>query len=218
MLVWMTTPKAPALDPTGAHRGAGRPRDAAADEAILGAARALLAESGVAAVTMSAVVRRSGVARATVYRRWPNREALVVATLRRSMGPPALVPTGDLETDIRGGARLAQQILASEALRPLLPALFAATLAPPDEGGHIAFDEFAPGRPRFVAAYQAELGPDATLAVDVLFGTLIGKLLMNGTPATPEDADALADFILAGLERKARVAARQATGSGGKRS
>ena len=206
--------------PVDAHaaRGAGRPRDASADEAILGAATALLREGGVGAVTMSAVVRRSGVARATVYRRWPSREALVVGALRRSMGPPALVPTGDLETDVRSGTRLAQQILASDALRPLLPAVVAAVLTPPEDESHLSFDEFAPGRVRFVERHGAELGPDAALVGDMLFGTLSGKLLMDGTPASPAEADRLAELILAGIAGTRGSGARRARKRGGERS
>ena len=199
-------------------RGAGRPRDTAADEAILGAATALLREGGVGAVTMSAVMRRSGVARATVYRRWPNREALLVASLRRSMGPPALVPTGDLDADVRAGARLAQQILASDALRPLLPALVAGVLAPPEDKGHLSFDEFAPGANRFVARYEDRLGPDAALVSDMLFGTLIGTLLMHGKPPTPAEADRLADIILRGIGARTEAAAPRARKRGGERS
>jgi AcrR family transcriptional regulator len=201
-----------------ATRGAGRPRDAAADEAILATATALLREGGVGAVTMSAVVRRSGVARATVYRRWPNREALLVAALRRTMGPPALEPSGDLEADVRDGARLAQQILASEGLRPLLPALVAAVLAPPEDEGHLTFDEFAPGAVRFAARYEDRLGPDAALVSDMVFGTLIGMLLMHGHPPTPAEADRLADIILRGIDPGGVSATPQARTRGGERS
>jgi len=199
-------------------RGAGRPRDASADEAILESAVAILREQGVDAVTMSAVVRRSGVARATVYRRWPNREALLVASLRRSMGPPALVPTGDLDTDVRAGARLAQQILVSDALRPLLPALVAGVLAPAEDEGHLSFDEFAPGRVRFVDRCADRLGSDAALVSDMLFGTLIGKLLMHGEPPTAAEADRLAEIILQGIGPRPAAATSRTRKRGGERT
>src|SRR6478672_2503349 len=67
-------------------QGRGRPRDTDADSRVLRACVELLTELGAEATTMSAVIERSGVARATVYRRWPNREALLIAALREVKG------------------------------------------------------------------------------------------------------------------------------------
>lgn len=59
----------------------GRPRSAAAQDAILAAASALFAQGGFAAVNMEAVARLAGVGKPTVYRNWPNREALAMSAL-----------------------------------------------------------------------------------------------------------------------------------------
>ncbi|MBA9006733.1 TetR/AcrR family transcriptional regulator [Thermomonospora cellulosilytica] len=60
----------------------GRPRSARADKAILEATLDLLAEeAGVAGVSMEAVAARAGVGKTTVYRRWPNKERLIVDAL-----------------------------------------------------------------------------------------------------------------------------------------
>ncbi|MEV5343590.1 TetR/AcrR family transcriptional regulator [Streptomyces sp. NPDC052676] len=64
-----------------AHRG-GRRRDPAADRAILDGTLALLGEGhSFAELSMDLVAQRAGVARATVYRRWRNKEELVLAAL-----------------------------------------------------------------------------------------------------------------------------------------
>ena len=47
------------------------------------AVRDLLAESGYAALTTAAVARRAGVSTATLYRRWPTKRELVLASTRR---------------------------------------------------------------------------------------------------------------------------------------
>jgi len=47
------------------------------------AVRDLLAESGYAALTVAAVARRAGVSTATLYRRWPTKRELVLASTRR---------------------------------------------------------------------------------------------------------------------------------------
>ena len=51
---------------------------------MLDAARELLGESGPGAVTHLRIAEASGVARATVYRHWPDRADILVGLLRRS--------------------------------------------------------------------------------------------------------------------------------------
>ena len=62
-------------------RPPGRPRSTVADEAILRAALDLLAEAGYRALTMEAVRDRSGVGKATLYRRYGSKEELVRAAI-----------------------------------------------------------------------------------------------------------------------------------------
>ena len=62
----------------------GRPRDPRADEAILRAALELFIEHGADATSIDQVAKRAGVARLTLYRRWPNKEALLIAALDRA--------------------------------------------------------------------------------------------------------------------------------------
>lgn len=67
------------------RRSGGRPRDRAKDEAILDGARASFFEHGFAASTMEDVAQRAGVSKVTVYKRFPDKEALFEATVRREM-------------------------------------------------------------------------------------------------------------------------------------
>ncbi|MEV0612237.1 helix-turn-helix domain-containing protein [Nonomuraea sp. NPDC050404] len=69
---------------TGATRSArppGRPRSQEADLAILAAALDLLIEQGAAQTSIEQVARRAGVTRATVYRRFADKTALLVRAL-----------------------------------------------------------------------------------------------------------------------------------------
>src|SRR5262245_16751384 len=176
----------------------GRPRDTAADEAILTAAAELLTSGGVEATSMSAVVRRSGIARATVYRRYPNRQALVNAAIRRAIGFSAIEATGDLEEDLRRTGAEAQRTLARPAFRRLLPALVPALLEPPSAAGHLGFSSIAPVRRLVILAHAGRPGIDATLLVDTILGALIGRLLATGRPPTPEEADAIVELVVRG--------------------
>jgi AcrR family transcriptional regulator len=62
-------------------RGRGRPRRTDADDLILGAAATLLGETGFAAFSVDTIAERSGIAKTTIYRRWPTKAALVANVL-----------------------------------------------------------------------------------------------------------------------------------------
>ncbi|WP_436792746.1 TetR/AcrR family transcriptional regulator [Actinospongicola halichondriae] len=77
------------------------PNSSELDGRILDAARALVDERGHDAVTISAVADRAGVSRPTVYRRWPNRAALLFDLELRSSVPNALPDLGSFAADLR---------------------------------------------------------------------------------------------------------------------
>src|SRR3954453_16263271 len=66
----------------------GRPRNVRADEAILEAVIALLGDGqSVDGLSMEAVAAKAGVGKATIYRRWPNKEALLIDAVATMKGP-----------------------------------------------------------------------------------------------------------------------------------
>src|SRR5262245_17443223 len=79
--------------PSTAAPARGRPRSQRARRAVLDAARELVGKGGYDAATIEAIAARSGVAKTTIYRSWPNRAALVVDLLmemaRATVPPPA---------------------------------------------------------------------------------------------------------------------------------
>src|SRR5258708_22762630 len=83
----------------GAPRG--RPRSQEADLAILTATVGLLAERGLAAMSIEEVAARAGVGKTTIYRRWPSKGLLAldafVASFRAEQPQPATgTPRADL--------------------------------------------------------------------------------------------------------------------------
>jgi AcrR family transcriptional regulator len=61
------------------RKAPGRPRSARVDEAIIEAVLDLFADgTSPDAMSIEAVAARAGVGKATIYRRWPNKEALIV--------------------------------------------------------------------------------------------------------------------------------------------
>lgn len=93
------TAETPEAEPRRASIGARR--NPQSEEAILAAARALLAEKGYAGFSIDEVARRAGAGKPTIYRRWPNKAELIVAVYNADkaahMIPPA---SGDLAADI----------------------------------------------------------------------------------------------------------------------
>ncbi|HEY0540363.1 MAG TPA: TetR/AcrR family transcriptional regulator [Actinoallomurus sp.] len=80
-------------------RPPGRPRSERAAKAIIEATLDLLAEEGgVAGVSIEAVAARAGVGKTTIYRRWPNKEALIIDALA-ALKAPLPAPVGDSVRD-----------------------------------------------------------------------------------------------------------------------
>ncbi|MBQ1073875.1 TetR/AcrR family transcriptional regulator [Micromonospora sp. C31] len=70
-------------------RPPGRPRSVRADEAIVEATLDLLAEgSTIEVISIEAIAARAGVGKATIYRRWPGKDALLRDALRTLKGTP----------------------------------------------------------------------------------------------------------------------------------
>lgn len=91
---------------------------------VLRTATDLLVEGGPAAMTVDAVVARSGVAKSTIYRHWPSRDDLFVAVIE-SCAPrlPHPDPAADTVTALRDTVRAVAQTLADPDWARMLPAL-----------------------------------------------------------------------------------------------
>ena len=85
----------------GAPRGGGasRRRGPELENAILDAAWDVLVEHGYPGFTYEAVAARAGTSRPVLYRRWPRREDLLLATLTTCWQPIAMPDTGSLRDD-----------------------------------------------------------------------------------------------------------------------
>ncbi|MEU8249516.1 TetR/AcrR family transcriptional regulator [Nonomuraea sp. NPDC048916] len=80
-------------------RPAGRPRSEKAEKAIIEATLDLIGEgTGIAELSIEAIASRAGVGKTTIYRRWSNKEDLVLdalATLKAPLPPLAGVSVRD---------------------------------------------------------------------------------------------------------------------------
>jgi AcrR family transcriptional regulator len=72
----------------------GRPRDPEIDAAVLRATLEVLDESGYGRLALEAVARHAGTTKPAIYRRWPNRQRLVLAALAVRLGGAEAPDTG----------------------------------------------------------------------------------------------------------------------------
>jgi AcrR family transcriptional regulator len=74
---------------TGSATRTGRPRSTRALEAIIDAIIEMMAEGAtVDGLSIEAVAARAGVGKATIYRRWANKQEMLSETMRVLKGPP----------------------------------------------------------------------------------------------------------------------------------
>lgn len=82
----------------------GRKRDHTRDATILDATLDVLAEVGYRGMTMDMVAARAAAGKATIYRRWPSKEALILDAIARmkhaQVGFDQLPDTGTLRGDL----------------------------------------------------------------------------------------------------------------------
>jgi len=182
----------------------GRPRTAGTDEAILQAVLEIVAEQGVSGVTVTGVAARAGVARATVYLRWPSRAALVGAAAKAVRGGDPYPLVGDLDQDIRTGAQFLEPVLAAPYFAGILPELIRAALTRPPE---VDFDALAPNRKLLAAEYRslaADQGfdptVDPTVAFDMLLGAGLSYLFATGSAPSLAYMRQVGEVVVAGLK------------------
>jgi AcrR family transcriptional regulator len=89
---------------TDERAGAGRPRDASIDDAVLDATLHRLARDGFAGLSLASVAADAGTSRPAIYRRWPGKESLVIDAIARlaHVAPPEVgrSPFEDLVTEL----------------------------------------------------------------------------------------------------------------------
>lgn len=183
----------------------GRPRSAEADRAIAEATIALLGQVGYGELTMSGVAARAGVSTATLYRRFASKEELVVSALETLIEVSAPANTGTLRGDLRE-TLLSLASRMTEERRRLYLSLAAEMRAHPQLGDAARERLQAPlrGQIEFIlsrAAERGEIAPvaDLGLAVSVLCGPLLYRVLVTGETIDTETVDHLVPLLCAAL-------------------
>ena len=172
-----------------ARARSGRPRSAEAHAAILDAAIALTREVGYDALSIEGIAVRACVGKATVYRRWRSREALVAEAVGKLIARIPPPNTGTTAGDLNRLMRSTLALYADSATGPLLSGLVAAMarsrmIAAAVRSGPVAAwrDAARHVLQRAVARGDLRRDLDLEIAIDMLAGPLFYRYLLTGAP------------------------------------
>ena len=190
-----------------------RPRGAGATASILSAALALGEEVGFEALTMEGIADRTGVAKTTLYRRWPNVSALVMdAFLSEVMRAAPIRDKATARESFAASMKLLARAYRGQQGKIMKPLLGRAQV---DERLRDAVKTrwVEPRRQiareivrRGIANGELRAGLDPDVVLDALYGAIYHRLLVPYNDAGISDSyiDAVVDTVFGGLELKGR--------------
>lgn len=189
-----------------AMRGPGRPRSAAAHQAILDAAIEILADSGIEALTVEGIAARAGVGKTTIYRRWPNKELLLVEALSGLVTSDGTLPDhGAIRDDLLAIVRGIRARYADGPFGRVLPALLSAQLRRPEFAAIVREQIVEPRRALVLGIVQravdrgelrADIDPE--LVFDMVTAPLFYRSVVLGRLPDEDSLEAMVDVVLDG--------------------
>jgi|SRR5215213_3840669 len=175
--------------------------------AILAAAASVLEKLGYEALTMDRVAASARASKATIYRHWPSKAALVCDAFLAEVDTAIPIPdTGSAREDLIKAFQASAEFFSRRRIRIILLGVLVAI--PTDEELRSAFHDryLAPRRAagevairRGVARGELRADTDVEALFDALYGALHLRLL-TGMPITRRSARTLADQVLRGIE------------------
>jgi len=169
---------------------------------ILRGALEELAFSDYGGLTIEAVAERCGVNKTTIYRKWPDKAALIRAAVLSTIEMFPVGPTaGDLRSDLRRIARMGLRFIGSAEGRSLMrlrllrhPEPELAKIAAELNGRQLAavcalFD---------AAAQRGEIAPDVNgeLLLDMLWGAIHTRAVMKSEAVSARVLEELVDLLV----------------------
>ncbi|WP_329257604.1 TetR/AcrR family transcriptional regulator [Actinoallomurus sp. NBC_01490] len=192
----------------GAARPPGRPRSERADKAIVEATVDLLAEEGgVTGVSIEAVAARAGVGKTTIYRRWPNKEALIIDALA-ALKEPFPAPVGaSVRDDL---VAIAQAFVSNKTDRKRLDcywSIMGGAERYPDLMARFTREVIEPRRDvirlvlrRGVASGELRADLDVETTLWLIMGALAQRARAFGVGPVPDDfATRVVDTLMTGI-------------------
>jgi AcrR family transcriptional regulator len=172
----------------------GRPRAEDRTPAILEAAKELMGEVGYDRLRIQDVADRAGAGLATLYRRWPTKQALVADAIRHHSDAFLPPPLDDPKADLLALYRMLTEKLCGEG--EVLSGFLAALRTEPELASVLRDEILGPMRDRARADIGRIVGddnPHLEMLVDLGPGLLLFRTVMLGEAAA---SDQLLDSVL----------------------
>jgi AcrR family transcriptional regulator len=186
-----------------------RPRSEEARRKALTAAGDLIIERGVGALSIEEVASRSGVAKTTIYRHWPERASLIIDTVRSTFEHVGTPDTGSLRADFEAYFNGMVRADLSGRIGQLMPCLIDAASRDVEIGTLLERLKDERERPvrTIVERAQARGELPADLDLRVVIGTIIGPLvfrkIVQRLPLDEAYVHACLDVAISGLQATA---------------
>jgi AcrR family transcriptional regulator len=184
----------------------GRPRSEESRAAVLRATSDLLHEVGLRAMTTEEIASRSGVSKATIYKWWPNKYAVAVdAFLSEMMAESRDPDTGSAQEDLAAVMRGLLNVYTGPRGR-VFAQLVGEAQTDPLVREELRTNLVGSRRQLFLTIWnrgvergelRGDLDPD--VAIDLIIGPPLYRLLVDHAPLTEKAADALVDAAIRGL-------------------
>lgn len=185
--------------------------------AVIDAAIAEISRVGFAAFRIEDVADLAGVAKTTVYRRWPTKASLVMEAMRSVHGAVEVPDTGTLRGDLRALLGDLARGMNGTAKRALARALLAAGPEPEMKAELAAFRRERLARWRVILERGVKRGElprsvDVALVTELLTSPLALRVL-RGESIDAKGIDALVDLVLTGATGQPKVRSRKRSAS-----
>ena len=187
----------------------GRPRNVATEKAILAASYDLLLEIGFGAVTVEKIAERAKVSKATIYKWWPNKAAVVMDSFLSAATARLPVPdTGSAIDDIVIQASNLADFLTSREGK-VINELIAEGQFDLKLAEEYRMRYFNPRRldSRHILERGVQRGElaenlDIELSIDLIYGPLFYRLLITGEMLDKSVIESLINYAFAGIKSK----------------
>jgi len=185
----------------------------------------LLASEGFDRLTVEGVAAHAGVGKATIYRRWPSKLALVLAAVGElATHPLPELTTGRTRDDLVSLLRHIIEALSGTIAGRILPGLVAESARSPELLG--VLNDFWISRRKIMlevlreGAAKGDLpeGVDVELIADLLYGPVHYRFLISAAPVDPPLAEQLVDAVMAPWDLTPRPSGSPRPRSDGKAS
>ncbi|QIM50740.1 TetR/AcrR family transcriptional regulator [Hydrogenophaga crocea] len=187
--------------------GRGRPRNPQTHEAILTAARDLLRSAGYAHFSIERVASNAGVSKASIYRRWPTKGALLLDLYMAGIPGDVITPDApNLREELHRYLMATIRRVNDDSWREILRSLVAEAQYDTTTSDLIKHKVIIPRREAGLrlllsAQRRREIAPDCDheLVLDMLFGPLWYRLLFDHAPIDEDFAARLLSLVLSTL-------------------